>query len=672
MVTVDAPTSPPKMSQSSSIYHAQLSQAPGPFTPIGASSASTHGLSSHLKSPTRTSATESQMSVATPNVGFPERRQAPRSIDDLPTRIFTKSVPPPVNRADKPKIPSKPTSILSKTNLEPSLPVANERVSPFSTPPSSDESTGAGGGEKTGRNEPTVGAKEFRNFKGNETLRSKGSPPNEETTSTKGRTSPVRRQRLDARALGFSQAIGASNLIEETPPGLPPRREHHQRAKSSREADFPTYGREKAANPPFSNKPNQFHASSEPASNFLPPPKRDSMPVHRYQANAQDPRLPRRIDHDTEAKITHEGLQVSEQEPDLSISPTPGADYPDSSSINRRPPFIKVGAEEIYTNYDTRLVDICGRYVVTTGHSTKIWDVSSGELVTSLNHAERETRVTSLAFKPAATANEEGSDIWLGTNYGEIQELKISSQSIVFTKAGAHERREIVKIHRFQSSMWTLDDGGRLCVWEGDDTGLPDLKCFPKSHRVPRGYTFSLVVQDCLWLATGKDIRIFRPNANDAATFSVLQEPLNQVGVGPITSGTTVGSQLDRVYFGHTDGKVTIYSITDFTCLGIMNVSNYKISCLAGAGSLLWAGFGTGMVHVYDTQQRPWMTRKEWLAHGNPILNVLVDRSSLWKDGILRVVSLGADSALRFWDGVLETDWLGILTCWLYITLLPY
>ena len=267
--------------------------------------------------------------------------------------------------------------------------------------------------------------------------------------------------------------------------------------------------------------------------------------------------------------------------------------------------------------------------------------------------------MTALAFKPGANTREEGVRLWLGTSCGDLQEVDIATQDIICIKSGVHDRREVIKIYRYQGSMWTLDDGGKLCVWQSDETGLPDLQHNPLSHRVPKGHTFSIIIQDTLWMATGKDIRIFRPNASGSAAFSLIQDPLTQPSIGNVTSGAVIGGQLDRVYFGHADGKVTIYSTIDFTCLGIISVSIYKINSLAGAGFYLWAGYSTGMLYVYDTRTQPWTTRKDWTAHGGPILNVSVDRSSLWKEGVLRVVSLGADNAVRFWDGTLEDDWLG-------------
>ena len=183
------------------------------------------------------------------------------------------------------------------------------------------------------------------------------------------------------------------------------------------------------------------------------------------------------------------------------------------------------------------------------------------------------------------------------------------------------------------------------------------------THRVPKSHTCSLLIEDRLWFASGKEIRIFRPNASNDATFDVLETPITQPQLGPITSGCVIGTQLDRVYFGHTDGKVSVYSISDYACLNVVHLNIYKITALAGAGSHLWAAFSIGMIYVYDTTTRPWETKKGWLPHqGYSVLGLSLDRSSLWRTGVLRLASMGADNVLRFWDGTLQNDWLGKVT----------
>ena len=77
-------------------------------------------------------------------------------------------------------------------------------------------------------------------------------------------------------------------------------------------------------------------------------------------------------------------------------------------------------------------------------------------------HSES-VRVTSLAFKPSATLEDEGNQIWLGTSSGEIHEIDIINQSLIKTK-NAH-RREVIKLFRYASELWSLDDSGELHGW---------------------------------------------------------------------------------------------------------------------------------------------------------------------------------------------------------------
>ena len=275
----------------------------------------------------------------------------------------------------------------------------------------------------------------------------------------------------------------------------------------------------------------------------------------------------------------------------------------------------------------------------------------------SLSHGEN-VKVTALAWKPASDVSEEGRRLWLGTSYGDILELDITLRQIVQQRSNAHARAEVVRIYRYASQLWSMDDQGRLHVWRPGSTGTPSLDSEYHSFRVPRGHTASVTVGEHLWMATGKDIRVFRPGASSDSGFQVLPGPLSQDTAGDITSATTISGRPNEVYFGHSDGKVSVYDKTSYRCLGIHNVSPYKISTIAGVGGYLWAGYNTGMAYVYDTSTASWVVKKDWRAHDNPIASVVVDQSSVWKSGRLQVITLGTDNAIRIWDGMLQQDWL--------------
>ena len=277
----------------------------------------------------------------------------------------------------------------------------------------------------------------------------------------------------------------------------------------------------------------------------------------------------------------------------------------------------------------------------------------------SMSHSESQ-KGTAVAFKPGRAMEEEGKLIWVGTNTGELMEIDVATQSIV-TSRTSPSRREIVKIYRHQKDFWTLDDEGRLLLWPPDESGTPNLQYSYSNpyDKVPKGHTFSMVVGDVLWYATGKELRLYRPNMNDSS-FQVLQSPLGKNHSGDITSGTSTTKDGGRVYLGHADGKVTIYSTKDYTCIGQVNVSLYKISALSMVGDYLWAGYKTGMVYVYDTTTNPWTVKKDWLAHDHGVVGMVVDLTGIWTVNRLQVVSLGVDNHIRFWDGMLEDDWLGM------------
>lgn len=564
--------------------------------------------------------------------------------------------PPLFNRAEKPKVPCKPSKSKDSLALEPSVVVSDKRVSPFSTPPSSDES-------------PI----QVPQLKGSSHQTPIADPAGQGVSLF---SPPVVQESLGIRAglcgsSTLSNAIKTSSIppkvntyqdAEEERPGLPPRRMTENglqpRAIRSSEITSPSRGTRQVSSP--------ISRTVALPSGFLPPPRRIGT---NGNPNTQLPQRKSTSPSPNPTPISNNPPMPASQRSDVLVNALNHVEYPDVTHTNRRPPGIKQGIQEIDINYDTRLFEICGDYLCTTGYLTRAWDLSTGNAVMNLGHGDQ-TKVTAIAFKPGATAEEEGLRLWMGTNFGDLYEVDIPTQSVISTKSSAHNRREIVKIYRYQHSMWTLDDGGSFHVWSPDKSGLPNLQSSPTMRRVPKGHTFSLVVHCRLWLATGRDIRVFSPGSKSDTDFQVTLQPLSQQNVGEVTSGTVISSQHDRVYFGHSDGKVTVYSIVDFSCLGIVNVSVYKINALAGAGDYLWAGYNTGMIYVYDTREIPWRTKKDWHAHSNPVVNMLVDRSSVWKSGVLQIASIGMDNAVRIWDGLLEDDWLGECFVWKEVDLL--
>ncbi|RJE26005.1 inositol polyphosphate phosphatase [Aspergillus sclerotialis] len=689
-LTVDSPRSPPRRfpSPSPSDQHdVDIGRNSINASRESLASASSGGAFPRPTSPNLASSAPNEQK---PGQLSPASNFLGRGLQSPPDRkAKSTSLPPPANRAEKPKIPAKPANLSKQDRM--SLTPKHEKtsedaVSPFNTPPSSPEKQSPEY-RPSGRVAPSLPD------------RSGTEPPLRR--SFDDRSAPDVRARHDARELGFSrsrpgpelprntkplmvqipnahqqseplssasstaQKLQASDSPRDRPglpprnPMLPPRRSavSPSRMQHTDGPPTPIIRTEPAQStpaegppPPINRQPSfsrESKSAETPTRNAAPQVKRQSS-FSREAKSAEAPPFPERRPART---------PTEEEEPAMDEAPV-RSDYPDASQANRRPPTLKTGPKEIHTRYDTRLMDVCGKYVCTTGYLTRVWDLTTGEQVVSLSHGET-VKCLSLAFKPGKGLEDEGQRLWVGTSAGELHEVDIPSQSIVASRSYP-SRREVIKILRNKKEMWTIDDEGRLLVWPPDETGAPNLQYSYHSplERVARGQTFSMAIGDQLWLATGKDVHIYRPNAKDDVAFRVLKKPLGSQHTGEVTSGTYTSKDGGRVYLGHADGKVTIYSSADYSCFAVVNVSVYKINCLGIVGDYLWAAYKTGMIYVYDITPTPWVVKKDWRAHDSPVCGFLLDTSSVWKMNRLQVTSLGTDNCIRLWDGMLEDDFL--------------
>ncbi|KAL2863217.1 putative inositol polyphosphate phosphatase [Aspergillus lucknowensis] len=627
--------SPPSASQESSALSSEKASSSRPTTPMNTSPIPTERRAGHLSPGLSTSA---------------------GSTSEVP------SFSPP-HRAPKPKIPAKPAALLFH-DLSPSLTPrqprdsSQDRVSPFSTPPSSPEKKPVQPPRPTSRQSPPLSAVEMPSRRSMD--RSPAPPPPRQTSASRRspvpelpqQTKPLRVQIPNGPSVqpaALSSAPLPARLFQkgdnpQDRPHLPPRH-----ASVVRRDGRSPYRQPPPLEPPACPKPT---SGPEPVRT----PKIQRQPsFSRDNKHVPPPSAPER------GPVDRQPVRPSLSQETSIVDEAPvRTDYPDASNTNRRPPVLKVGPREINTRYDTRLMDVCGKHVCTTGYITRVWNLSTGEQLMSLSHGET-VKSLSLAFKPGASLEDEGQRVWIGTNNGELHEIDVTTGSIVASRAYP-SRREVIKILRHKKEMWTLDDEGRLLVWPPDESGVPDLHYSYHNpyDRVAKGHTFSMVVGNALWLATGKDVHVYRPDARDDTSFKVLKRPLGSHHSGEVTSGAYTTRDGGRVYLGHSDGKVTVYSAKDYSCLGVVNVSVYKINCLGIVGDNLWAAYKTGMIYVYDTHTNPWTVLKDWCAHDSPVCGFLLDSSSVWTMNRLQVTSLGTDNCIRLWDGMLEDDWLEI------------
>ncbi|PSK36704.1 hypothetical protein B9Z65_1887 [Elsinoe australis] len=586
---------------------------------------------------------------------------------------FGASGPPPVNRAGKPNI-----AVPSTASTPPTEPLAldlksDKAISPFSTPPSSSETTPQERGSPTrgdDNRKSRSGASSFGTRSYFVPLSRSEGPTQRQFEPPPGRTFdrtpslPVNNRQpigtnsdgaQDKRAnssVGFRQALSGRSS---------PVKPHRIPARPS--IDDPNARPEPPARQKSATRTNGIGASTErlqpesaiskPAAPSVPAPRR-SMETRRS--------MDIRPSFDQQRTMNAGGASGPRAD-DYEDLPSTGnvtglSEFPDASQANRRPPRYRQRPWEFGIGYDTKLFTVCGEYICTGGYHTRVWNIKTGESIVTISLGEG-VKVTAMAWIPSKNPLEEGQRLWLGTNVGDIHQLDILSRQIVNTRHGAHSRGEIVKIFRHASALWSMDDEGKLLNWKNNSPdSVASLDVTPLAFRVTRGHSVSIVIGNCLWMAVGKNIYIYNLAVNSDVGFQVLSRPLFQEGAGDITSAAKVSSQPNAVYFGHTDGKVSVYNKKDYSLIGVFNVSVYKISAMTGVGNFLWTGYSTGMAFVYDTSTTPWLVKKDWRAHDEPLSGIMADQSSIWKLDRFQVVTLGMDNVLRIWDGMLEQDWL--------------
>lgn len=566
--------------------------------------------------------------------------------------------PPPINRAEKPSV--RMSNLMENIPKLEASPRVADRRSPFSSPPESDD-------EKA---PPVLPARPPR--------------PSQQQKAPLTRTStmpitqsfeppPVHHSVVNKRRDQDANEQAAFSTASQFPtprPNLPSRPQTTAEAEPTRAPPSNAMPRppphpprpsvitsNATIDPTLDASQNAKRAVSNPMTQFAPPPSRThnrSMTVDRTsdRTPAQFREPPRRIAVERDQQMDILSPTVSTGSPQINTV------YPDASKINRRSPFAKQGNHEIYTKYDTRVFDVCGQYVCTSGHLTRVWSMLDGDQLTSFAHGEG-IKATAVKFKATLDIRYESTRLWIGTNTGELMEADAATQSIIASKPNVHGRFEVIRIFRHFNEMWTLDESGTLHVWGPDGEGLANLNNNPhQTFRLPRGHTFSMIVGEELWHATGKEIRIFHPTVDGRTQVQVLVRPLISEGAGEVTSGALLKTQPGKVFFGHADGKVSIYSQSDFTCLSVLTISNYKINALAGVGRHIWAGYNSGKICVYDVETSPWVVKKDFQAHKDPVIKIISDPSSFYYIDRLQVISLGADNVLRSWDGLLQDDFL--------------
>ena len=402
---------------------------------------------------------------------------------------------------------------------------------------------------------------------------------------------------------------------------------------------------------------------------FPPPPKRtvkDEVPLPSRTNSTSNLTAPVAMDASSGTELDMDAssseTEITEKHPPPAISA-----YPDASRANRKPPLIPGRQTTFSTNMSIKHVCVSGPYVaVSSSDLTKVFNLKKdASSIWSYMHPHSNDgyKVTSMEFKPCRDINAEGSYLWIGTDKGVLMEFDLLSDGHgPIEKRGNVHTSPVNAILRCRQSLWTLDESGKCQVWTSEE-GEISMGNTPKTFRVMSRWNVAILAGWRLWVSQGRQIQVYSPLLLYGDAFNVTQRsiPLPQgKSVGAITCGTTLPRDKDRIFLGHDDGKVSIYSQKTLQCIDVVPINIYNIITLTGVGDVLWAGFRTGMIYVYDTSVTPWRVCKDWDAHHKmKITHLLADQTSLWRAGVGMVISLGEDGGIKLWDGLLMDDWLG-------------
>lgn len=450
---------------------------------------------------------------------------------------------------------------------------------------------------------------------------------------------------------------------------------------------MPTY-----ASPPPGHRVRGMSISAEPG--YVPPPPPSRMTGTTAGANLG--RANTVAGSRLEVKLSNGGASSPGRNTSAGDSddddegPAPGLssnaqrlldEHPDSTYANKRPPCFKPDINVVTPNSITSFA-VYGRYACVAHSHVKVYDtlmdnqpiLHIDQKDTGLDLRVKDPRVTALGFRPARNPACEGRYLWCGNKDGHLWEIDIQTGEITATKASAHAST-VTHIMRHQYYALTLDDTGKLHVWEvpeaGDKHEAGNFRLI-RTMRVSDRVTFAKMIRGLLWTATAPAVRSTTNTAGVRGPTVRVYDPispgnappprtcLTSEWTGAATSATVVPLKSDTVYVGHEGGFVSLWKLlgTELQCLQVLKVSTTDILALEGVGDHLWAGNRRGQIYVWNIDQLPWTTSNMWTAHADqPIHALVVDPHSIAVTSKLVLWSCSRDS-LHAWDGLRAVNWI--------------
>lgn len=330
--------------------------------------------------------------------------------------------------------------------------------------------------------------------------------------------------------------------------------------------------------------------------------------------------------------------------------------YPDFNNASRKKPFIR-RERKIHTGHrgTIRAVAACGRYLATGAHETRLWNTDLNQHLYSIDSAapnDNADKIYALAFAPTPLPKDEGAFLWVGLKEGELMIIDTSLGRIVTRPQSRHDQT-ITAIMRYRNTeIWTLDEGGTLCIWDAHSIGLRDQRTV-----TPRTTATLLTRERHLWMSSGRTIEVYR----DGMEEHEIPRVRIPNDLGNITQFATVPYHVGKVVAAHDNGKASVWDANTLERLEVITVSMYGITSMVAVGEHhVWMGYNTGMIYVYDTRPVRWTVVKMWKAHDSAIVKLVVeDIGMAIGDETTQVVSVDSHGYMSLWDGLLPEYWKG-------------
>ena len=500
---------------------------------------------------------------------------------------------------------------------------------------------------------------------------------------------PPPRSRAKSIATVDDATLTPKSIIVNPPP-LPTRRPNN--ASSLPDSEQPSASKRQSQQP--APKPDSPAERKSLGSSKLPPPPMRTIalgdklpPARRHAGSASTPPF------SSDDESAEEGAAMD----DVKGSSGGGDALPDTSRSSRRPPLVAPFRDVIQLEgappphkipiqpYGGHFVVAGSVVAISSSHHIRIYDLSFADVPmytidTKDLGMPGGAKVTCMEMKGVMDGGAGGGTgrgglaAWVGTKEGHVFEVNLRTGGVGPIRQVAH-MNPVTHILRRGRSMVTLDEGGKALVFQEGEGGVSLTGTQQRVVRITEKQDFVRMLGGKLWTAARADsqsgvgggastrlpiIRVYDVFVPGSTGRSVV--PTEHVGA--VTSAAVVPSQPGKVFIGHEEGYVSVWAAEGTEdgypkCLEVVKVSTSDVLCLEGVNDRLWAGSRNGMISAYEVAARPWVVTNSWNAHpGLPVLKLAVDVFGV-DGGRLNVVSVGRDETLRFWDGLLASDWIG-------------